>query len=567
MAKVVKVTPFNTRMDAVTQQLQTMTPAANRAAAAAQANAQLAPAITGSNLDFQSGQQQYLNAQTRAQEFAKARASQEGAASNLAFDQYDRAAQTLGSLGSGLVGSAANDWNTASQQAQDQVRQMTGGRVANLPSQYATPEMQNAAQTLGVVLPASSLIDQAHLAAAQARGDVAAGARQAEGIASGYGTKMDDAVAQHARDLAAIRAKRPELFQGALDTIQGRADKLSATLNALTAQKAGYETTLAGQQMQRTQAKSNRVSQWEALHHQDYQTGEPLAGWTYDPTDKTGQRMITTQEYGYNLRNDRDYEEKVREWNKTTGEMIRHNKAVDARMRVEADARAQPGYDDKRSKQMGHLVLEDGTPILDQRTGKMIPYTTPTKPPKALGPLDRIKAAGELRAEMKKWRDGAQEVAADGTVTVTQKKLSPLRAFESLLSDQWYTNPATRDMATQTFLNVYQDAKPAGGPTAAQIIDNVKAGRPPNWLPKPKKVAVKPSAEAPVADKPASTIPPALATPTQPEGKINTPYGTFTPAQTLAKMKNPKTPSSQRRELYDWLMLNGYNELLAGVKY
>jgi len=171
MATVVKVqpTPLDPIVQQATQALGAYTPQAMQTTAQKAATALTAPQISAQTAANQQQQQLLSNLYNRQTGFALAMGQLAAPNAQQAQQAYTAAANTMGTLGQGIMGQAGADWRSAAQQAADTAQGLTGGQgaVQAGPSVYDPTGLQSTGYTTGFALPGQSLVQQGITAGAE----------------------------------------------------------------------------------------------------------------------------------------------------------------------------------------------------------------------------------------------------------------------------------------------------------------------------------------------------------------------------------------------------------------
>lgn len=330
------VNPYTSIINQARQTL--MTPAQQAKTATTQVNANIGAQLGASNASSLAEQQQFKALQDRAQGFALAMASFADPTGQKAAADYTNAANTIGTLGTGLTGAVATDQQQALDAAKAGVAQTLNGQ--GQVTAYDPAGLRSTNQLTGVTIPGSTLAEQAANAAIAARGQGLQDAGQVGLIAKDYASQAMQALNQRAAERASIIAQRPDLYQTAIQAQRQDEAATQARVDSLTGASATYgqNQTRIGQAAQqlaqskltadRTLKQNNRrltdsekqvivanarqkhLDELAAahqttvdnlnyfqIHHIDPTTGEVQAGWMVDPSDKTGTRYITTAQY------------------------------------------------------------------------------------------------------------------------------------------------------------------------------------------------------------------------------------------------------------------------------
>jgi len=203
--------------------------------------AELAPVLAALNQNSLVQQRQMSNQATRAGNFAEALARLNRAQGGDLAEGYQNAAQFLGTLGTGLTGAVAQDWQNQTQAAQAAVDQMTGGIPGQTVQGYDPAAMRTTQQMTGVTLPAADLAQQGLNAE---RGLVSQGMADVlgiGGIAQQYRAKVGDLQAQLAADRAKEIAQKPALVEKALEGLRTDRETALANVAKLTGGAADWE--------------------------------------------------------------------------------------------------------------------------------------------------------------------------------------------------------------------------------------------------------------------------------------------------------------------------------------
>jgi hypothetical protein len=282
MAKVsVQGAPYNAIIQKANSLLAGYSPAAMQKTAMTGAQSLVAPQIAAQNAQSQAQQALLSNLYNRQTGFSLALAQLSQPNADQARNDYLQAANTMGNLGQGITGAVGADWKAAADQAKTAAAGMTDqGSVQGL---YDPSGLQSSGYTTNFALPGQGLAEMAVSAAADARNRQVASADQLGVLAANTQAQQSQASIDNARQLGAIRAQVPALYQQGLQAQQGLRQNAFEGLASLTGQRANYLQNAA--QM----AQSGR--QFTATQKQSaYQFGKQMG-----ETQKVDQASITNQ--------------------------------------------------------------------------------------------------------------------------------------------------------------------------------------------------------------------------------------------------------------------------------
>ena len=391
----VAVAPLATPYDAqlANAKAYLYTPAQQRTAANQQVGAQLHTALGANYASSKAEQQQFTDLANRAAGLAAALGSFGPQYGEQARTAYDEAAKTIGSLGTGLTGAVASDWQ-AEQAANRAAVDKTLGPGLGQVSSYDPAAMHSALQYTGVTMPGTTLADQALNERDMGQYGAMADKAQVASISRDYLSQAAQALNQRAAERAAIVAQRPELFQAALTAQrQDAAQTQTRVANLITAAQTWLQNKQKLGQQTKEQAADARIKEI-ATTHIDPRTGKPVGGWVW--TDKTHTAVVPwTSLIGAQQANKRlaqggrslDIQEQHYE------DMFSAAKRANY---LKAQAANQPGgFDKDMSAAVGYISDDLGHPIVT-RGGRPVPYKAPGKPGKQMDTETRLKLQGSM---------------------------------------------------------------------------------------------------------------------------------------------------------------------------
>jgi hypothetical protein len=386
------------------------TPQQLRTIANQQTGAQINAALGSSNIASKAEQAQYAELQNRAAGIAAALGQIGQQTAPGVSAAYNQAAQTVGSLGTGLTGAVASDWQGEQAANQQAVAQALGPGVGQVSS-YDPAAMRSALQYTGVTIPGSGLAANAATAGALARYSTDADMAHVSAVSQDYAQQAIDALKQRAAERAQIIAQRPELYQTALESqrqdnarTQAHLDSLvsaSATWlqnqrrlrDAEAAQKWGQTHLTPAQKAaqaaqtwsqthltpaQKATLAANKLATdraWWAtrvgLTHTLPGTGQPVGGYVEIPVPgHPGQTTVVSLQTA----------EGIREWQKTFGQTVGQNRQTQAlnwtkTNGFKSDWQGKPILDANGKLQpiAGYQLNKAGTGVISSASASKVP--------------------------------------------------------------------------------------------------------------------------------------------------------------------------------------------------
>lgn len=209
-----------------------MTPAQIQAGIDAQIKSQVAAAQASTKALQYQAQQQANRAAGFAQTIGSLRA-QEG---QQIYSDYERAAQNIQGLGTGLTGAVAETQQAAADKAAAQLAQASGG-INTAGSSYDIGGLRNTAQYTGVTLPARDLYGEAANQAAGVRVRNAAATQHIQNISDDFLQKGTEAQKALSAKRIELEAQRPDLYFKAVKAAQeGRRQDMATLVSAFALQ-------------------------------------------------------------------------------------------------------------------------------------------------------------------------------------------------------------------------------------------------------------------------------------------------------------------------------------------
>src|SRR5215471_4078284 len=207
----------------------------------AQARALVSPSITQELAAYNKSaglESSQVSAQAlRAQEYAKALGQLTAPSADAIKNQYMSAAAFEGGLGQGLTGDVAQGWQDATDRANAQAQQMTGG-IGGSVGQYDPAAARSVAVLTGAAMPASTLAEQGSNAYAMAQFARQANVAQVGDIAQQYLQKLTDLKTTQDAERAKILAQRPDLVMKELGNLQTQhQNQITSLYNLANAQQ------------------------------------------------------------------------------------------------------------------------------------------------------------------------------------------------------------------------------------------------------------------------------------------------------------------------------------------
>jgi hypothetical protein len=293
------------------------TPGQLATTAAKQVAGELSPLLTAQRNQNAQEQAQYLQQSQRAQSFAQALNALNAGDPNAVKQSYMQAAGITGALGTGLTGAVASDNQAANDQVQAQISQMTGG-LATSPGGYSIPGMQSTQQLTGVTMPGSTLAEQAANAMTQELAHKVAATGQIGAIAQNYLAQGRDALQSENAAISNILARRPDLTNQALQTLQtNQQNALQAVGNLIGARDTSANAYATRALQEQNQAQQYGLSKGQlgvqrgqlGLQGQQFGLQKKQAGWEHENQVgqlglQAGQLVLQGQQAGWQHEND-----------------------------------------------------------------------------------------------------------------------------------------------------------------------------------------------------------------------------------------------------------------------
>ena len=192
------------------------------------------------------------NQSKRAQGFATALANLTSPSPEAVKHDYQEAADRMRLYGTGLTGAVEAAQQGAAGAAAEHLKAQDASAVG--VGDYDPASMRNTLQMSGVVIPGTSLEEEAANQEQLARGQRTADVYQVKGIADQYDQKTQDLRDALALKKTELLATRPELLQKALDSLRDSASKTSISLIDQANQKRATDVQVGTLQLQ--QAKT-----------------------------------------------------------------------------------------------------------------------------------------------------------------------------------------------------------------------------------------------------------------------------------------------------------------------
>lgn len=410
MATTVK-TPYDIQLANARSSL--LTPAQLRNVAASQAGSQINTQLGANYASSDAEQAGYLNLANRAAGLAAALGSAGPEQGQASFDVYNNAAKTIGSLGTGLVGAVSQDWQAEQAANQATIAKTLGPGLGKVDS-YDPAALRSALQYTGVTMPGSGLANQALTARSLAQYGAQADKAQVALVSKDYISQAKQALDQRAAERTAIVAKRPELFQTALQAQREDNAQTQAHIDSLI---TASQTWLANKDKTKTAKEAAAHNWWlqqVAATHIDPITKQPVGGWTW--ADK-GHTVVVPYQTKASLAQSKtrlgqgqqqlDLTEQHYADMKTHYDQMYNaaQKANDLKQQL-AD---KPGkFDKNMSAAVGYISDAYGHPYL-AADGKPVPYKTPGKAPKPMSTTDKLKIQGSMATYADTLKNGATD--------------------------------------------------------------------------------------------------------------------------------------------------------------
>jgi len=300
-ATVAKATPMTASEKAlmsVIRQYQSAIPsmASTRATAAKSVQDQIDEALAGSRASAAADQMYYNQQAKAAQQFAKGVNAYAPINAEAVQADYRQAAGDIANLGYGLTG-AVHD--VQQQQADKAVADFAArGGLGTAPGSVDLAGATNAAAYLGATAPASNLYAEAANQAAAARYGTAINAEHVRNIAADYLQQAAQSQHELALQRTALEAKRPGLYDQALqDALTSRRQDLATVIQGLALQN-----TMAGTQSQITSREVNDMIDKALLPYTQAGKAAQTAG-TKASTAATKAKTTTATNAALNLDN------------------------------------------------------------------------------------------------------------------------------------------------------------------------------------------------------------------------------------------------------------------------
>src|SRR5215467_761111 len=359
--------PFSSQLDAAKAAL--LSGGQMRTTANQQAGAQINAALGASNASSAAEQKQFAELQNRAAGLAAALGQIGQPVADSTYAAYKGAADTMSSLGGGLVGQAATDWQNQQADARARVDAALGPGVGQVDS-YSVPAAQNALQYGGVTLPGEGLANSALTQRALTQYGVAADVAQARTKMDDYIQQAKDALNQRAAERAAIIAQRPELFQQALQAQRDDNAKTQSGIDNLTSAAATWATN-------QKKSKHDWIIQQIAATHINPLTHQPVGGWAWtDNTHTTVAPWTSIVAARQNARRLNQSGQQISDaeshWQQQFDEGVKEfNRSANQRQQtinLQKETQNKPGaYDPSASAQAGIIVDSHFRPIVDAK--------------------------------------------------------------------------------------------------------------------------------------------------------------------------------------------------------
>jgi hypothetical protein len=198
-------------------------------------------------------QVQLANQQARAMGFSRAIGSLQAQEGKQVYSDYERAAQNIQGLGTGLSGAVLDAQQVAADQVASGIEQASGGVNTARPS-FDLEGLKNTTQYLGTTAPARDLFSEAANQAAAARLRNVASAQGIRNLAEDYGQKSVEAQGllageqrkaqtTYSAEQRKLQATRPDLYAKAVEAARsGYRQDAATAVSALTLANTGMAT-------------------------------------------------------------------------------------------------------------------------------------------------------------------------------------------------------------------------------------------------------------------------------------------------------------------------------------